>query len=402
MKINQIAETLNEVINNEQIGVTGVIQEDLSNLVDIGKEVLDYVSNKNNFDSFMNSLIDQVGRVMFVDRVYRSQAPNILKDSWEYGSILMKVRAELPEAWDNTSWALGSIANGTGLATDDGTASPLDPFVLNKPDVTAKFYNKKTTFEVPITLAEVQLKEAFRSAAEMGRFIAMIENRIQTKMTLCTDGLVMRTIINLIGQKVNGGNNVVNLLKEYNTIKGGTALTVDQALIDGDFLRYAAKTIMLYKKYLASASTLYNEDGYVTFTPENRLKVVVLSEFAKDMETYVYADTYHRELVTLEGYEEVPYWQGTGDQASDGFSERAKIDVKIETSLGSTADVKQEAIVAVMFDDEAAAVNNENYRVTSIYNPRGEYTNFFYKWDANYMNDTAENVVVFTLADATV
>ena len=55
--------------------------------------------------------------------------------------------------------------------------------------------------------------------------------------------------------------------------------------------------------------------------------------------------------------------------------------------------------MAVMFDDEAAAVCNENSRVTSIYNPRGEYTNFFYKWDAMYMNDTAENCVVFVIDD---
>lgn len=335
---------------------------------------------------------------MFVDRTYRSQAPNILKDSWEYGSILMKVRAELPDAQTNTTWDLANIDNGTGLATADGTASPLDPFILNKPEVAAKFYNKKTTFEVPITLADYQLREAFRSAQEMGRFISMIENRIQTKMTLCTDALVMRTIVNLIATKINQSSNVVNLLAEYNTLTN-ESLTVDRALHNEDFLKYAAKTIMLYKKYVQSASTLYNTDGYVTFTPADKLKVVVLSEFAKDMEVYLYSDTYHRELVSLDGYEEVPYWQGSGNTADAGIAERGKINVKIDNGTLTGTDVIHNGIVAVIFDDEAAAVNNENYRVTSIYNPRGEYTNYFYKWDANYMNDTAENVVVFTIEE---
>ena len=53
-----------------------------------------------------------------------------------------------------------------------------------------------------------------------------------------------------------------------------------------------------------------------------------------------------------------------------------------------------------MFDEEAAAVVNENYRTTAQYNARGEYTNYFYKWDAGYMNDTYENCIVFLVADA--
>ena len=223
----------------------------------------------------------------------------------------------------------------------------------------------------------------------------MIENRIRMKITLCNDGLIMATIANLIAQKVNAGT-AINLLTLYNAI-AASPITADKALTDTEFLRFAAMTMGKYKKYLATASTLYNEDGYLTFTPADRLKFIANTELAKAMDAYLYADTYHNEFVELKGYDEVAFWQGSGIANGD----RLKIDVDIADAneVSGKKEVEQDGILAVMFDRDAAAVCNQNYRVTSIYNPRGEYTNYFYKWDAMYMNDTAENVVVFYIAD---
>lgn len=394
MKVTQIADVLNYAIEKEVVGEIGLVQEDLSNLVDIGKEVTTSLTANGNTNNFVSTMIDRIGRVKYVDRTYATQAPNILKDSFEFGSILMKVRAEVPDFQENSSWKLGAL-NGLGIKD----AQELDPFVISAPTATQKVYNSKVTYEAPITISEVMLKQAFTSASEMGRFIAMIENRIQLKMTLSTDALIMRTINNLIGLKIGGGKNVVDLLGEYNSVlDDGDQLTAAEALRSTDFLRFATKTIALYKDYLKTASVKYNDsDSYITFTPSDRLKFVALSEFAKDMETYLYADTYHNEFVKMEGYSTVPYWQSQGD-SDDDFAVRSSIAVSC-TDGTNTYNVAQSGIVAVMFDEEAAAVVNENYRITSQYNPRGEYTNYFYKWDAGYMNDTYENCVVFVVSD---
>jgi hypothetical protein len=337
----------------------------------------------------MRTLIDQVGKVMFVDRKYTSQAPDILKDGWEYGSILQKVRCEVPEARDNATWDLFNYP------VSGGAAYP-DPFELSKPTATAKFFNSKATYEVPITLTDVQLRESFRSAAEFGRFIAMIENRIAMKITLINDGLIMATIDNLIGQTLNGtGGKVVNLLTLYNGASG--TLTAAEALTDKEFLRFASATIAKYKKYVAQAGSLYNAGNYVTFTPAERLKFIANTEFAKALDAYLYSDTFNEEFVKLDGYSEVAFWQGSGVDTNDN-GDRLTVDVKIDVN-GTATEVKNTGVLAVMFDDEAAAVCNQNYRVTSQYNGRGEYTNYFYKWDAMYMNDVEENCVVFTIAD---
>ena len=395
MKIKQLASVLNGTLSSTGIidQVTGeapVAAEDLSDIVDIVKTVLDYTGQSNtNYDSFMRNLIDQVGKIMFVDRVYTSQAPNILKDGFEYGSILEKVRCEVPDARDNATWDLFNYPQ------DGGAAYP-DPFELSKPSATAKFYNSKATYEIPITLTDVQLREAFQSASQFGSFISMIENRIRMKMTLCNDGLIMATIANLMGQKFRLGANV-NLLEAYKAVNASATVTAANALVDKEFLRFASKTIAQYKKYLATASTLYNGDGtssYLTFTPADRLKFIANTEFSKSLDAYLYSDTYHNEFVNLPGYEEVAFWQGTGTSNDD----RLKIDVTVDDGSTGT-EIVRDGILAVMFDDEAAAVCNQNFRVTSAYNGRGEYTNYFYKWDAMYMNDLLENCVVFNISD---
>ena len=395
MKIKQLANVLNGTLSSTGIidqvtGAKAVAAEDLSDIVDIGKTVLDYTGQSNtNYDSFMRNLIDQVGKIMFVDRVYTSQAPNILKDGFEYGSILEKVRCEVPDARDNATWDLFNYPQ------NGGDAYP-DPFELSKPSATAKFYNSKATYEIPITLTDVQLKESFQSAAQFGSFISMIENRIRMKMTLCNDGLIMATIANLMGQKFRLGANV-NLLEAYKTVNASATVTAATALVDKEFLRFASKTIAQYKKYLATASTLYNGDGsssYLTFTPADRLKFIANTEFSKSLDAYLYSDTYHNEFVNLPGYEEVAFWQGTGTSNDD----RLKIDVTVDDGSTGT-EIVRDGILAVMFDDEAAAVCNQNFRVTSAYNGRGEYTNYFYKWDAMYMNDLLENCVVFNISD---
>ena len=412
MKVEQISGVLNSAIMKEITGLgvveegqevaSPIVNEDLSNIVEVGKTVLDFTSqNSTNFNKFIETLIDQIGRVKFVDRKYSGTAPNILHDSWEYGSIMQKVRAEVGDFQDNTSWKLGDIyadAQANSKTAGISDYPNLDPYVLTLPSAQVKFYNSKITYECPITITEMQLKSAFRSGSEMGRFISMIENRIDLKLKLSTDALIMRTINNLIGLKLNKGTNVVNLLSLYNAEVGaGNTITAADALRNTDFLRYATKQIALLKDYLKTASAAYNESDYITFTPESRLKFVVLSEFSKDMETYLYADTYHNEFITMSGYSTVPFWQSQGTSMND-YTTRSSIDI---TATDGTDDfvVNQSGIIGIMFDDEAAAVCNENYRITSAYNPRGEYTNYFYKWDAQYMNDVQENAIVFVVSD---
>lgn len=388
MVMKQIYEIINTV-SQEVLGEAALVQEDLGNIVDIGTAVFD----NNSFDKFVRSLVDHIGRVVFVDRVYRGRVPSIVRDGWEYGAVLEKLACKLPEAQENESWELQS---GTSY----------DPNVFIAPVVTAHFYNKKVTFEIQISIVERQFRSAFSSGSQAASFIAMIFNAIENSMTIKLDALIMRTICNMIGETVyddfganaiTGGSGVkaVNVLYLYNqTVAEGDALTAANCMQSPAFLRFASNLMKMYKDRLAVESTLFNIDGEPRFTPADRLHFVVLSEFAAGVESYLQSDTFHDEMVALPEYESVPFWQGSG--TGYAFTDTGKVYVTTASNHAETVT----GVLGVMFDSDAAAVCNMDRRTTSQYNAKGEFTNNFFKMDCQYLNSLQENFVVFFAAAA--
>ena len=389
MEVKQIYTLMNSV-SKEVLGKTDLVQEDLTGIVDMGTEVF----NQNAIDNYVKSLVNHIGKVVFVNRPYSGKVPSVLMDAWEFGSVMEKISADIPQAEENESWKL-----------TDGTEYKQD--IFHKPTVTAKFFNSKVTFEVPVSITERQVKESFSSAAQLNGFLSMIYNAVDKSMTIKTDALIMRTINNMIAETLDadkaafGGATVnyssastvrcVNLLKLYNTAKG-TKLTAATAILDPEFIRFAAYQMGLYADRLGSISTLFNVGGKERFTPKDALHTVLLSDFAKAAQAYLYADTFHNEQVLLPKAETVPSWQATGKDYA--FANVSKIDVK--SSSGATISIG--GVLGVMFDRDALGVTNSDKRVTTNYNAKAEFFNNYYKFDAAYFNDTNENFVVFFIA----
>lgn len=378
MKVTQIYSILNSVMQ-ETLGSETVVNEDLTNIVDLGNEVI----NTDNVDNYVKKLVNHIGKVIFKDRIYQGSVPSVLMDSWEFGSVLEKVAADLPAATESDTWKL-----------EDG--KDYSPDIFYQPSVSAKFFNSKVTFEIPLSFTELQVKESFSNVNQLNGFLTMLQTAVENSMTVKLDSLIMRTINNMTGETLSDNNAVraVNLLSTYNAEKG-QKLTALQATKDPEFIRYASYMISLYVDRLAKISTLFNVGGKERFTPADKLHLVLLSEFAKASDVYLQSDVFHDEKVSLPNYESVPFWQGSGKDY--GFGSTSTIDVK--TSSGKT--VKKTGILGVMFDTEALGVSNLDKRVTTNYNPKAEFYTNFYKADAGYYNDLNENFVVFYVADAT-
>lgn len=384
MEVKQIYGLVNDSVK-EVLGDTTLITEDLSNVVDVGESVF----NANAMDKYVKSLVNHIGRVIFVARAYNGGVPKVLMDGWEFGSVLEKVQMDMPQATENESWEL-----------NDGTS--YDPNIFYKPTVSAKFFNKMVTFEVPISITEKQVKQSFSNAQQLNSFLSMIYNAVDKAMTVRTENLIMKTINNMIGETVydefgsgsqSGTTSVkaVNLLYEYNQ-QFGASLTVNNALTTPEFLRFASLKMRLYMKRLSRISKLFNVGEKERFTPKDLLHVVLLTDFVASSEMYLQSDTFHNTLVSLPNYEEVPYWQGSGTGYS--LTDISKIDIK--NASGNTITVN--GILGVMFDRDALGVCNVDKRTTTNYNPKAEFYNNWYKFDARYFNDLNENFVVFYIA----
>lgn len=394
MEVKQIYTLINSV-SGEVLGRTDIVTEDLTGIVDLGKEVF----NQSAVDNYVKSLVNHIGKVIFVNRPYAGKVPSVLMDAWEFGSVLEKISADVPEAEENDTWNL-----------TDGQSYDQD--VFHKPTVTAKFFNSKVTFEVPVSITERQVKESFSNAAQLNGFISMIYAAVEKSMTIKADALIMRTINNMIAETVLADAQAfgataagdmaeadlssastarcVNLLKLYNDKTGATTkLTAAKAITDPDFIRFASYVMGTYADRLQSISTLFNVGKKERFTPKDMLHVVLLSDFAKAAQTYLYSDTFNRGDVLLPQAETVPFWQGSGQNYE--FASTGNINIK--ESGGKAVEIS--GVLGVMFDRDALGVCNLDRRVTTNYNAKAEFFNNYYKFDAGYFNDTNENFVVF-------
>ena len=394
MNVTQIY-NLVRTVSDEVLGKTDLVREDLTGLVDLGNEVF----NQKAVDNYVKSLVNHIGKVVFVNRPYSGKVPSVLMDAWEFGSVLEKISADVPQVEENESWNL-----------TDGKEYKQD--VFHRPTVSAKFFNSKVTFEVPVSITERQVKESFSSAEQLNGFLSMIYSAVEKSMTIKTDALVMRTINNMIAETLDADKaafgwiqttneevdyasastvRCVNLLKLYND-KTGVHLTADTAVTTPDFIRFAAYQMGLYADRLQTISTLFNVGGKERFTPKDVLHTVLLSDFAAAAKAYLYADTFHSENVLLPQAETVASWQATGKDYA--FADVSKIDVK----SASGASVSVSGVLGVMFDRDALGVTNLDKRVTTNYNAKAEFFNNYFKFDAGYFNDTNENFVVFFVA----
>ena len=378
MEIKQIYPLVNEA-TNEALGVEGLVQEDLGNIVEVGKAVF----NANAMDKYVKALVNRIGKIIFVNRVYEGSAPSVLMDGWEYGSVMQKVSMGLPEATENETWEL-----------TDGQS--YDPHIFHAPKgVVAKYYNKYVTFEIDMSFTEKQLKMSFNSVTELNGFISMLYTQVENSMTVKLDELIRRTINNMIAETVhtNNGARAINLLTLYKSAyPADTTITAATALNNPDFIRFAAYIIKVTHGRMRTMSTVFNEGNQPRHTPTDMSHIVLLEDFASGADVFLQSNTFHDELSALPTAERVPYWQGSG--TSYAFADVSKINVK--TANGNV--VEQGGILGVMFDRWALGVANIERKVTSQYTPNAEFFTNFYKYKAAYFNDFNENFVVFFVA----
>lgn len=378
MEVKQIYEILSDIAG-EYTGQTDLVNEDLSNIVDVGKVLLTDYKEK-----YVNSLPNRIGRMIFVQRPYSGFAPRVQRDSWEWGSIVTKTRVADFDPVENPAWNLQS-------------GQTVNQFEYNPPTAMTTLYNNMVTWEIDCSFVDRQLHQSFTSPEELNRFYSTIESTIRNSQTMYIDSLIMRTINNFMGEKLNGNNGVIDLLASYNTAFG-ESLTAAQAVTNKDFLRHAAYTILLYKDRLKAKTKLFNmnpNEGYSTFTPADRLHLVLLSDIAKAIDVYLQSETFHNDFTEIGYYDTVPYWQGTGTNYN--LTDTSQINIQLASS--PTTTINRNYIVGFMFDYDALGIINENRRVTTAYNAKGEYWNNFYKVDTRYFNDVAENGIVFTIGN---
>lgn len=378
MNVKQVYAILNDVaksaLGNGAINIT-----DTDGIVSIGKEIL---NSNSTTDKFLNTLVDRIGRTIISTRAYNANVKALINDSFTFGAILQKLYVAPVPATANDNW------NQTA-----GTS--VDQFVITKPVVRQKLFNKVVTWECDVTIPDNTLESAFISAESMASFIDAVFVAVRNSMEMYMQSLAnlayaTACAMRVVDTKLNGGITAVDLLTAYNTMSG-SVLTPTTALHSTDFIKFATRTINLTIKRMADMSTRYNSEGYARFTDRDRMRVLMLSDFESSVATYLQADTFHDEFLNIPKHDTINFWQGRGlDMSYDNASK-----ISIKTPDGYT--VTQGNIVCMLADEESIGLTRDKQRIRSVRNEKGEYTNYFFKADMGYFFDPSENLVIFTL-----
>lgn len=371
MDTNQIYSLVNEIAE-QAIGKSDIKATDTSTLVALGNSILSSTSYTENF---LNTLVQRIGRTIISYRKYSSKFRVLAKSDLEWGSIVQKIKVDMPSVVEDKSYDL-----------NDGDS--IDMYVVSKPKAKQTFFAIRTPYSCFITMQEWQLKEAFTSASTMGSFVSAVFGEVQNALELAMENLGHLTVANYIA--LTSDKQRIHLLTDYNAIKG-SSLTASQAKLDEGFLRYAIGQMNIYSNRFADMSVLYNKEGEVRHTPKNRQQFAIIDEFEEYLRTQVQYAAFHDQFVQRSANLSIPYWQASSDRYS--------IDLKVQDSTGTTtSSVQLDNILAFLFDDEALGLyRKEESVLTTPVNARGRYTNTFWHEKQLWFNDLSENGVVFLI-----
>ena len=378
--VNQIYSIVNDSAA-EALGKSAITAKDTGTLVSLGNQVF---SSDTNKEQFYKALTNRIGKTVIAVREYAAKTRAVKRDELEWGAIYQKISYKWKNATANASWETETQAN------------PFDVEIGT--EAVQKLFSMIGTYSYEDSIPDYQLFTAFTSAAAMGASISGIYTNMKNALEVADENLANLAVATNIAGVIKKGKATQkrNLLAEYKTVSGDATITVANALTNPNFIKYATREIKTVIDNMTQMSTLYNAEVDIPrHTPSDKAVVEILGLFASASDTYLQADTYHKELVALPNYEKVVYWQASGT----GFAFEDVSKINITNANIDTKAVVQGGILAFVHDIDSCASIIYRRRSHSIYNPRAERYNIFEKADKGYAVDLSENAVVFYIAE---
>ena len=384
--ITQIPSIVNDAVA-DALGKNATLSDlDSTDIVSMGKAIAQF----DAYEGFFKSLANRIVRTVYFVRTYEGSDRKILRDEHEYGAFVQKVYYSNVEATDNPTYDY----SGT-----DGAFVQQSPYGVEQTvTVETKIYGGKGTWTLEIVRPIPQIATAFTSESAMLAFIDGMYMYVDNQFKLEEERIVALAANTSMANCIANGK-ARNLLAEYNTTHAGNTLTVAQALESADFLKYASKEISRTIENMGKMSTVFNVDGYETFTDKDNMVVEMNTEFAKASDMYLQADTFHNELVALPGFNSVPFWQTSGKTFAFADTSAIKIthdDFITEDNVNGL--ISQGGIICFLHDIENVAAYFGRRRTWEMYNPRSEVINHGEKAEKGFAVDSHANAMVFYIA----
>ncbi len=369
---------------NDAVGKSAAITKiDSTNFVDCGRQLSDF----DLLDGWYGSLCKRIIKVLFFAKYYNADTRRILRDESTFGGFVEKLYTIAPDAVNNPVWQYTPDSSTRKI-------TQVSPYGLEDTlQVKSVIYGKEGTWAYEFVQPMIQLKKAWNTPAEMVGFIDSTFIPVRNKIEAAKESVIAAAVNTSIAKSLSTGH-ATNLLGEYVAATGDNSVTsLADFLVSKDALKFGNKVIATYIKLMEKLSTKFNAEGYETFTSPDQLVLEVQSDYAKASEFYLESDTFHKQLVELPGFNDVPFWQRLGDTPS----ERTAINVAND-QINDGEAVSQAGIVAFARDEENVAAYFGDEYEWSVPNVRQRVSNHGFQYNKGYAVDNFTNAHVFYIA----
>lgn len=391
MEIKQTAALVNNGVK-QLVGESALLTEDLANAYDLGKTVENLGAETDAY----RGIINKIAYTEVRDREYTPDFPSFMRNAWEFGSIVEKIRWDLIDATDSDMWNL-----------QDGASYPVDIF-YNHP-VRARYHNQRETFDLRASTPKKQFLQSFNNGTTLNAFWSAKANALNKSVKQRIDKLAHALLAGMIAETVKAeistadpgattGVKFRNLEYEWNTAHQSDTVTEATWQDNPDFIRYCVKQILDASQFMRHESTLYNITGLQNSTSTADQRLITLAQFDSAYKTMLLPDIYHGDNLTLPDHEIAAYMQASGTIAggnANAFSTTSAINVK--TADGTSIAVR--GVIACLYDKDAIAICNPEISLETEYNKAARFFTDFYNVGISQNVDPDENFVVFCIQD---
>ena len=376
-QVNQIYPIVNSIYK-QMTGQEGIQAVDTASLVAMGTQII----LQGKVDLWLNTLAQRIGYTIDGYRVYRNHFSRLYRTQMEWGGIVQKLTAEMPEAVFDMTYDVGQM---------DGQS--VDQWIIANPKVHQRFFDKETPYSFFITTQTALLKEAFLNAGAMASLINQIFGKVENKIELVLEDLARIAVVNFVlNLKPSQEYHLVTM---YNNTNPPATVTMADCRHNADFLHYVTGVINNASRKMESMSVLYNSDGFERFTPKADQHLYMLADFMTILETVSSYAAYHDNYVMISPEVQLPYWQAVKSGSTN------PTDFTSITTISGTVDgavVTKTNLIGLLFDHDAIGTfRQEEDVLTTPVNARARYYNTFWHEKQLWFNDMSENGVAFYL-----
>ena len=385
-------DVFNAIRNSSPILQSRFPEATASNLKEIGMNLS--MSDVQTRQEFIYGLLKMVSAVFVKNTTITNPLSALIKGGQYYawGDLIENIKVRVAQAVDPKF-----------LIDTRGTGKTIDPFVQKMPEYVTEFFQSNLPLQYLVTVDQWQLQKAFENAQGMGALISAILESINNAIN-----------VDLFQAGKEIFNKYIN--DTTHTLGEGQVMEVDAVTDEA-----SGKSFILSVKNLINAmqfpTKAFNPSKLLQTSSSSTLTMYVRPEVMNNISVNTLAGAFNRDDLDLtpvdgSGRLRIKTLDNFGGIYPIKTSDQTKTELTPKyDSLGSVvgfvdangADVaesdityvdKNEDVIAVIASPDAfgMALKQQNY--SPIYNPRGEYVNYWYNMEYWCYYSNLENVII--------